>query len=94
MYYVHLTHSNASRAFDRLNKDVIDVIDYQNPDKTKFIVFGSKVQHARLDHFFLNLNMLRNLLKLSGIVRKLGVWFDSDFKHVPGLCKKSYFVRV
>ena len=47
--YVHLSHMNASTAFDKLNRYLQDVKDWMsasklklNPEKTEFILFGSK----------------------------------------------------
>ena len=47
--YVHLSHRNASAAFDTLNRCLQDVKEWMsasklklNPDKTEFILFGSK----------------------------------------------------
>ena len=49
--YVHLSHRNASAAFDKLNRCLQDVKEWMsasklkfNPDKTEFILFGSKKQ--------------------------------------------------
>ena len=46
--YVHLSHMNASTAFDKLNRCLHDVKEWMsasklklNPDKTEFILFGS-----------------------------------------------------
>ena len=53
--YVHLSHRNASAAFDKLNRCLQDVKEWLsasklklNPDKTEFILFGSKKQRERL----------------------------------------------
>ena len=47
--YVHLSHRNASAAFDKLNRCLHNVKEWMsasklklNPDKTEFILFGSK----------------------------------------------------
>ena len=52
--YVHLSHMNASAAFDKLNRCLQDVKEWMsasklklNPDKTDFILFGSKKQRER-----------------------------------------------
>ena len=49
--YVYLSHMNASAPFDKLNRCLQDVKEWMsasklklNPDKTEFIVFGSKKQ--------------------------------------------------
>ena len=43
-----------------------------NPDKPKFIVFGSKSQHEKLNHSFLVI-ILGNLISPIDAVRNLGV---------------------
>ena len=63
-----------------------------NPDKTEFILFGSKKQRERLKAFFPS-NILGNPLHPSESVRNLAVWFDSDFsfsKHVQNVCKGCF----
>ena len=57
--YVHLSHMNASAAFDKLNRCLHNVKEWMsaskltlNPDKTEFILFGSKKQRERLNVCF------------------------------------------
>ena len=57
--YVHLSHMNASAAFDKLNRCLQDVKEWMstsklklNPDKTEFILFGSKKPRDRLNAYF------------------------------------------
>ena len=100
--YVHLSHMNASAAFDKLNRCLQDVKEWMsasklklNPDKTEFILFGSKKQRERLNVCF-PIDILGNPLHPTESVRNLGVWFDSDFsffKHVQNVCK-SCFVQL
>ena len=65
-----------------------------NPDKTEFIVFGSKVLRNKLSHLF-PVNILGNLLSPREKARNLGVIFDSSFRfslqvsskyNKPGVC--------
>ena len=63
-----------------------------NPDKTEFILFGSKKQRERLKACF-PIDILGNPLHPTESVRNLGVWFDSDFsfsKHVQNVCKGCF----
>ena len=63
-----------------------------NPDKTEFILFGSKKQRERLNVCFL-IDILGNPLQTTESVRNLGVWFDSDFsfsKQVQNVCKNCF----
>ena len=53
--YVHLSQKNSSAAFEQLNRCLDDVKEWMstskvklNPDKTEFIVFGSKRQRDKL----------------------------------------------
>ena len=97
--YVHLSHRNASAAFDKLNRCLQDVKEWMsasklklNPNKTEFIIFGSKKQRERLNTCF-PIDILGNPLHPTESVRNLGVWFDSDFsisKHVQNVCKGCF----
>ena len=63
-----------------------------NPDKTEFILFGSKKQRESLNAYF-PIDILRNPLHPTESVRNLGVWFDSDFsfsKHIQNVCKGCF----
>ena len=65
------------------------------PDKTEFILFGSKKQRERLNACF-PIDILGNPLHPTKSVRNLGVWFDSDFSfsiHVQNVCK-SCFIQL
>ena len=66
--YVHLTHNHATQAFDRLKNCLDDVRKWLsanklklNPDKTEFILFGSRNVRTKLSKFF-PVNILGNLL--------------------------------
>ena len=93
---------NASAAFDKLNRCLQDIKEWMsasklklNPDKTEFILFGSKKQRERLNVCF-PIDILGNPLHPTRSVRNLGVWFDSDFsfsKHVQNVCK-SCFIQL
>ena len=63
-----------------------------NPDKTEFILFGSKKQRERLNACF-PIDILGNPLHPTESVRSLGVWFDSDFsfsKHIQNVAKGCF----
>ena len=65
-----------------------------NPDKTEFIIFGSKRQRDKLKACF-PIDILGSPLCPVDSVQNLGVWFDSNFslsKHVQNVCK-SCFVK-
>ena len=97
--YVHLTHKNVTYAFDRLKSCLDDVKNWLsanklklNPDKTKIIAFGSKIQPEKLNKSF-PVNNLGNFLSPVGAVRNLGVCFDSDFsflRHVQNICQSCF----
>ena len=97
--YVHLSHMNVSAAFDKLNRCLQDIKEWMsasklklNPDKTQFILFGSKKQRERLNACF-PIDILGNPPHPTESVRNLGVWFDSDFsfsKHVQNVCKGCF----
>ena len=92
----------ASAAFEQLNRCLDDVKEWMstsklklNPDKTEFVIFGSKRQSDKLKACF-RIDVLGSLLCPVDSVKNLGVWFNSDFslsKHVQNVCK-SCFVKV
>ena len=100
--YVHLTHKHATLAFERLKNCLDDVRKWLlvnklklNPDKTDFILFGSKNVRTKLGKFF-PVNILGTLLSPAEAIRNLGVWFDSYFPfscHVRNICK-ACFVHI
>ena len=77
--YVHLTHKNVASALDKLSRCLEDVKRWLstntlklNPDKTEFIVFGSKSQREKLNHS-VPVNIVGNLISPVDAVRNLGV---------------------
>ena len=63
-----------------------------NPEKTEFIVFGSKAQRQKISSHF-SVSILGSLLHLVDSVRNLGVWFDADFsfsEHIKRTCKACF----
>ena len=97
--YIHLSHKNASSALAKLNAYLQDVQRWMslsklklNPEKTEFIVFGSKAQRQKISSHF-PVSILGSLLYPVDSVRNLGVWFDADFsfsEHVKMTCKACY----
>ena len=66
-----------------------------NPDKTEFIVFRNKKQHAELVSFFYT-DILGNNLVPAVIVKNLGVKFDlylNMSKQVSDVIKALYYLR-
>ena len=68
--YIHLSHKNASSALAKLNACLRDVQEWMslsklklNPEKTEFIVFGSKAQHQKISSHF-PVSILGSLLHL------------------------------
>ena len=98
--YITITPDNATTAIPELQSCLESVQSWMdssklklNPDKTEFIVFGSKVLRNKLSHLF-PVNILGNLLSPSEKVRNLGVIFDSSFRfsaHVSSVCSSSYY---
>ena len=57
--YIHLPEKNSTAAFEKLNRYLDDIKEWMsasklklNPDKTEFIVFGSKRQKHTLKAYF------------------------------------------
>ena len=100
--YIHLSQKNSSAAFEKLNRCLDDIKEWMsasklklNPDKTEFIVFGSKRQSEKLKGYVPS-TILGSLLYPAEWVKNPGVWFDFDFslsKHVQNVCK-SCFVQL
>ena len=97
--YIHLSNKNASSALTKLNTCLHDVQEWMslsklklNPEKTEFIVFGSKAQHQKISSHF-PVSILGSLLHPVDSVRNLGVWFDADFsfsEHIKRTCKACF----
>ena len=100
--YIHLSQKSSSAAFEKLNRCLDDIKEWMstselklNPDKTEFIIFGSKRQRDKLKASF-PIDILGNSLCPVYSIKILGVWVDSDFslsKHVQNVCK-SCFVKL
>ena len=63
-----------------------------NPEKTEFIVFGSKAQRQKISSHF-PVSILGSLLHPVDSVRNLGVWFDADFsfsERIKRTCKACF----
>ena len=63
-----------------------------NPEKTEFIVFGSKSQRQKLSSYF-PVSIFGSLIHPVDSVRNLGVWFDAEFsfsEHVKRTCKACF----
>ena len=101
--YVYLSQKNASATLEQLNRCLNDVKEWMsttklqlNPDKTEFIIFGSKRHRDKFKAFFKAFDILGSLLCPVDSIKNLGVWCDSDFslsKHVQSVCK-SCFVKL
>ena len=95
----HLSHKNALAALTRLNACLLDVQRWMslsklklNPEKTEFIVFGSKSQRQKLSSYF-PVSIFGSLIHPVDSVRNLGVWFDAEFSfsgHVKRTCKACF----
>ena len=83
--FIYLYQKNASAAFEKLNRCLDDVKEWMstsklklNPDKSEFIIFGSKRQRDKLKSCF-PIDILGNSICPTDAVKNLGVWFDLDF---------------
>ena len=93
---MHLSQKNSSAAFEQLNRCLDNVKKWLtnsklklNPDKSEFIIFGSKRQRDKLKACF-PMDILGNPHSPVESVKNLSVWFDSDFS----LSKQSCFVQL
>ena len=100
--YVQITPENFTTSFSILQNCFSDVQKWMassrlklNPDKTEFILFGSKTQRNKFACYF-PVDILGSTFSPSDKVRNLGVAFDSDFKfssQVTSVCR-SCFVGI
>ena len=98
--YFTITPENATTAIPELQSCLESVQSWMDssklklhPDKTEFVVFGSKVLRNKLSHLF-PVNILGNFLSPSDKVRNLGVIFDSSFRfttQISSICSSSYY---
>ena len=97
--YIRLSPQNCSSSLDSLKSCLSDVHTWMmenglklNPDKTEFILLGSKIQRNSIASI-LPVNILDNDLYPSDVVRNLGVLFDSNLSftnHVNSIVKSCF----
>jgi hypothetical protein len=97
--YIPLTPTNFSAAFATLQKCLTDVQSWMaanklklNPDKTEFILLGTKTQRGKLAGCF-PVDILGSNMSPTDKARNLGVIFDSDFSfsnHVVSVCRSCF----
>ena len=91
------------QAFDGLKDCLNDVKKWLstnnlnlNPDKTEFIIFGSKIQHKKTWNNFFSVSIFGNFFSPVEVVRNLGVWFDLGFPFLRYIqnTHKSCFAQI
>ena len=94
-------HCNAdgTQLYIQVNACLLDVQRWMslsklklNPEKTEFIVFGSKSQRQKISSLF-PVSILGSLIYPVDSVRNPGVWFDADFslsEHVKRTSKACF----
>ena len=96
--YITLTPTNFSHSIQKLKNCLSDIQNFMsanklklNPEKTEFILIGSKNNHKQLlPHF--PINILGNQVSPAQSVRNLGVVFNSNFSfsdHVSQVIKST-----
>ena len=96
--YITLSPENFSHSIQKLKNCLNDIQNFMfanklklNPDKTEFILIGSRKNHNQLlPHF--PINILGNQVSPAQSVRNLGVVFDSNFtfsNHVSQVIKST-----
>ena len=93
--YVQLTHKNASVAFDKMNRCLLDAKNWMssnklklNPDKTEFIVFGStRLRELLKSH--LPVDILGNLLQPADFLSEIWVCGLTLISPCLSMCKVS-----
>ena len=97
--YFHLTPDSTSADFVHLQQCLTDIQSWMaanklklNPEKTEFILFGTKNQRGKLSQCF-PVDILGSQLCPVDKVRNLGVIFDSGFtftNHVVSVCRQCF----
>ena len=94
--YVHLTHKHATPAFERLKNCFDDVRKWLsvnklklNPDKTEFILIGSKNVRTKLGNF----SQLIYLVPSCHLLRQLGTLVSGLILIFPSLAMSGISVR-
>ena len=100
--FIHMSHKNATQAFDKLNSCLLNVQKWMlssmlklNPDKTEFIIFGSHAQLKKLDPY-LPVRIFGNFMHPAVVVMNLGIWFDANFSFTDHICNisKTCFIQI
>ena len=98
--YISITPENAASTIPELQSCLSAVQKWMNsnllklnPDKTEFIVFGSKHLRSKLSNFY-PIEILGNSLVPVDTVKNLGVKFDSSFNfsaQVSSICSSCHY---
>jgi len=98
--YVSLNAQNGTKALTSLSDCLLDIRQWMhhtklklNPDKTEFILIGSKLQRDKLKDLF-PIDLLGNVTTPSNHVKNLGVVFDADHsfvKHISNTSRSCYY---
>ena len=99
--YISRSQSNAQESVSTLSDCLADILLLwmessklkHNPDKTDFIIIGTKQQRNRVINHF-PVKLLGSDTFPSDTVRHLGVVFDSDFnfrQHISQICKSCLY---
>ena len=98
LIYMSLSQSNALESVSTLSDCLTDILFWMessklklNPDKTDFIIVGTKQQRNRVISHFLVILLGRGIFQ-SDTVRNLGV-FDGDFnccQYISQVCKSCF----
>ena len=100
MNYVSLNAQNGTKVLKSLSDCLLDIRQWMqhtklklNPDKTEFLLIGSKLQRDKLKDLF-PIDLLGNVTTPSNHVKKLGVVFDADHsfvKHISNTSRSCYY---
>ena len=98
--YISLSTSDPSASLEKLKLCIMDVFNWMthsklklNPDKTEFLIIGSKKQREKLSSLF-PFSLLDRDTSPTTSARNLGVLFDSDFnfrQHISQTCRACYY---
>lgn len=98
--YMGLNNHNIVQSLDTLNQCLCNINKWMmenklklNPDKTEFLLTGTRIRRTNLSSHFPT-DLLGNSLTPSDKVRNLGVVFDANLslaQHVTAICRSCYY---
>ena len=91
--HLSLSKTDPEMSLSPVQQCLQDVSDWMNPDKTEFILIGTKAQRDKFKKYFPT-KLVDQDVTPTDTARNLGVEFDKDFnfkKHISKVCRSCYY---